>query len=188
MIKGQHHSEESKQKIRELRKLQVNTNKGMHWKIKDTSKMGKHLLGKESNNPFPKGHKINNGRIPWNKGKHTGIKPWLGKNRSEETKNKIRENRKGKMIGKENPSWKGGITPINNKIRGSIEYTLWQNSVLAKNGYCCQKCREIKMSYKLVAHHILNFAQYSELRFAIDNGRTLCVPCHKAIGWSPSDI
>lgn len=76
-------------------------------------------------------------------------------------------------------NWKGGISPINQKIRGSLEYSLWEHSVFAKDCYYCQKCKEIMTPYKLVAHHIKNFAQYPELRFAIDNGITFCRECHK---------
>lgn len=98
-----------------------------------------------------------------------------GKKLSEETKRKMSEARSGEK----SPNWKGGITPINNKIRGCIEYKLWQDSILARDGYCCKKCFLILEPYKLVAHHIKNFAQYPELRFALDNGITFCRYCHK---------
>src|SRR4030066_2505716 len=38
------------------------------------------------------------GKIPWNKGIHTGIKPWLGKNRSQETIEKMRHSKIGKKL------------------------------------------------------------------------------------------
>jgi len=34
-------------------------------------------------------------------------------------------------------------------------------------------------SGKLNAHHIENFAQYPELRCAINNGITFCIDCHR---------
>ncbi len=74
-------------------------------------------------------------------------------------------------------NWKGGVTPIHNKIRASFEYKLWQDSVLNRDGNKCKKCGENR-TYKLVAHHILNFSSYVELRFAIDNGITFCKECH----------
>ena len=80
--------------------------------------------------------------------------------------------------GKNSRMWKGGISPINDKIRGSLEYKLWSDSIWNRDGNCCQKCGENRIS-KLVAHHIQNFSQFPELRFAIDNGITFCRDCHK---------
>ena len=62
------------------------------------------------------------------------------------------------------------------KIRKSIEYRLWREAVFARDNWTCQKCG-IKGG-KLHSHHIQNFAQYPEIRFAIDNGITLCEGCH----------
>lgn len=79
--------------------------------------------------------------------------------------------------GEKSPNWKGGVTPLHNKIRSSIENKLWIQSVFARDGYTCQKTG--KRGGDLTAHHILNFAQYPELRFAIDNGITLSIKSHK---------
>ena len=73
--------------------------------------------------------------------------------------------------------WKGGITPKNTKIRNSIEFCFWRESVFGRDNYTCQKC-DIKGG-KLNAHHIKNFASFLEVRLAIDNGITLCEKCHK---------
>jgi len=96
---------------------------------------------------------------------------------TEETKNKISINRTGKCLGKDNPAWKGGITPINMLIRSSREYNLWRKSVFERDNYTCIWCG--RRGIKLHADHIKPFAQYPELRFAIDNGRTLCIECHR---------
>jgi hypothetical protein len=90
----------------------------------------------------------------------------------ESTRKKISLSTKGDKSHR----WKGGLTPINNTIRHSVEYRLWREAVFKRDNYTCVWC-----GYKgeLNADHIKPFAYYPELRFAIDNGRTLCVPCHK---------
>ena len=78
-------------------------------------------------------------------------------------------------------NWKGVITPINQVIRHSLEYKLWRTAVFERDNYTCVWCgaRSGKgESVVLNADHIKRFADYPELRFAIDNGRTLCKPCH----------
>ncbi len=97
--------------------------------------------------------------------------------RSKEWSNKISKARIGMITGSKNPRWKGGITPENLKIRNSVEARLWREAVFARDNYTCQKTK-IKGG-KLRAHHIQNFFQYPELRFAIDNGITLSDEAHK---------
>ena len=72
---------------------------------------------------------------------------------------------------------KGGITSKSKKIRKNIEFRLWREAVFARDNWTCQKYG-IKGG-KLHPHHIKNFAEYSELRFAIDNGITLSEKAHR---------
>jgi hypothetical protein len=145
-------------------------------------------------------YKENKGRKAWNKGLTSetsiGVKKqaqtkadWWKNNDTKKARKKMSDAKKGKKLTEDhkkklglkrekNPNWKGGITPINQKIRGSLEYKLWQDSVKNKDGNFCQKCGENRVS-KIMAHHILNFSKYIELRFAIDNGITFCRNCHK---------
>lgn len=97
--------------------------------------------------------------------------PWLGKKLTPKHRKKIGRS------GEKNNQWRGGITPINKTIRHSIDYKLWREAVFKRDNYTCIWCGEV--GGKLNADHIKPFALYPELRFAIDNGRTLCVPCHK---------
>lgn len=82
-----------------------------------------------------------------------------------------------KRKGEENNKWKGGITPKHEMIRKSRQYLLWRKEVLARDNFTCQICE--KRGGDLHADHIKPFAFFPELRFEIQNGRTLCVSCHR---------
>ena len=79
--------------------------------------------------------------------------------------------------GPQNGNWKGGITPDNLIIRSSNEYKLWRESVFLRDNFTCQFCG--KRGGEINADHIKQFAFFPELRLSLDNGRTLCVECHR---------
>jgi len=99
----------------------------------------------------------------------------LGKTYSLESRIKRSMNNPHK--GENHHSWKGGITSMNEKIRKSIEYKLWRDAVFKRDNYTCIWCGE--KGGRIEADHIKPFSLYPELRFAIDNGRTLCSKCHE---------
>src|SRR3990167_5928513 len=77
-----------------------------------------------------------------------------------------------------NANWQGGINPINDTVRKSIEYRLWRTAVFERDNYTCIWGGK-EHGNKLNADHIKSFSLFPELRFAIDNGRTLCSSCHR---------
>jgi HNH endonuclease len=126
----------------------------------------------------------------------------LGRKLSEETKRKIGKANSVSLLGKHcspntefkkgnqklisaysfgknffNPSWKGGITPLNHLLRNSAKYRKWRKAVFERDNYTCQICG-IRGCY-LQADHIKPWSLYPEFRYVIDNGRTLCVSCHR---------
>ena len=81
------------------------------------------------------------------------------------------------IAGEKSKWWKGGITPKNHLIRRSVQYRIWRKAVFERDDYTCKFCK--KRGIKIHADHIKSFSLFPRLRFAIDNGRTLCIPCHK---------
>lgn len=93
------------------------------------------------------------------------------------------------------PNWKGGVYPIHLRIRDSLKYKLWRESVFRINNWSCQNCN--KKGYVEI-HHKKSFSSIlEELKkgegienlyekamnyvplWDIENGQCLCEGCHK---------
>lgn len=81
--------------------------------------------------------------------------------------------RTGPMSG----NWKGGITPANLLLRTTQQYKDWRTAVFVRDNFTCQECGV--RGGDLQADHIKPFSTYPDLRFSLENGRTLCVDCHR---------
>ena len=106
--------------------------------------------------------------------------PWmLGMTQSYEIRKKRSESL---PKGERHHNWNGGSTPINQQIRVSFEYKNWRREVFERDNYLCRECGLKSGQGKAVvlhADHVKPFAYYPELRFEVNNGRTLCIDCHK---------
>lgn len=112
-----------------------------------------------------------------NKGIHTSPKTEFKKGHKTTHTEEVRKILSISKMGCKNPQWRGGITNVRIQIWRSEEYKLWRKAVFERDKYTCVWCG--KTGGVLNADHIKPFALFPELRFAIDNGRTLCVHCHR---------
>lgn len=76
-----------------------------------------------------------------------------------------------------NSCWRGGKSSKLLLLRKSPEYREWRIQVFERDDYTCQDCSE--RGGQLEAHHLVTVAESYDLIFDVDNGRTLCIPCHK---------
>ena len=149
--------------LTQFKKGQIGINKGKKFSKKWIKNISKAHKGITPITAFKQGNKTGanalnrwrlKGNIPWNKGK-----PWL------------------KMRGKNHPNWKGGQPRERDILKGRWEYIVWRTAVFIRDDYTCQMCGT--RGKELNADHIKPWSLYPELRYAIDNGRTLCVGCHR---------
>ncbi len=104
----------------------------------------------------------------------------VARSRTRSVESRFKSSKSAKLrvaSGKHN--WGSGkLSSANLLIRKSVEYKLWRESVFRRDNYTCVWCED-NSGGNLEADHIKPFASYPELRFALDNGRTLCHNCHK---------
>ena len=92
--------------------------------------------------------------------------------------------------GDKNPNWRGGVRSgrkgyDRDLAMGAKNYRAWKNAVKNRDGHTCQLCGSQK---DLVAHHIYNYNTHTQLRYALDNGITLCNKCHSSISWHEQEF
>lgn len=122
---------------------------------------------------FPKGNSIRKGVDPWNKGKTAKEDPRIAKH----------ANLINKVTGRPF-NYKGGRKYFTHQERLKIaaELRQWRNQVFKRDNYTCQSCGARNGNGKKIvlnADHIKSFVNYPDLRLDIDNGRTLCIDCHR---------
>jgi len=89
------------------------------------------------------------------------------------------------ISGENHHNWKDGKYPLKDKIRHSPEAKTWRKMVFERDNYTCQKTKV--RGGNMEVHHILNFSEYTELRFEIFNGITFSekshLEFHNKYGW-----
>jgi endogenous inhibitor of DNA gyrase (YacG/DUF329 family) len=80
--------------------------------------------------------------------------------------------------GENHPFWNPDRTDQRERLTG--KYRDWRFGVIKRDKYTCQICGDKRSSgKKFHVDHIKPFALYPELRLDVDNGRVLCIDCHK---------
>ncbi len=74
-------------------------------------------------------------------------------------------------------TWKGEQTDLERK-RFSRQHQAWSRAVRQRDNFTCRDCG--KSQVRLHAHHLVDLKECLNdvLAFDVNNGITLCVPCH----------
>lgn len=138
-----------------------------------------------------KGVRLNTGRTHFKKGQPPPNQPRATGRRCEvcgeefTRHGRTRANRfcshacQGKAFtGAGSPRWNGGLSHGDRVTKRQVAgFRAWRRGVLERDGYACVLCgaRDERMD----VDHIKPVATHPDLVIDVDNGRTLCVPCHR---------
>jgi hypothetical protein len=127
-------------------------------------------------------------QLTTNKSKYGLCHKCIGKSKEHtEILSKSHANQKNPNKGKALPLLRGenanhwttgySVNVANDRLRdmARIEYKLWRKSVFERDNHTCVICNSTE---NIETHHIKSWHNFPELRYAIDNGVTLCRPCH----------
>ncbi len=84
--------------------------------------------------------------------------------------------------GPDNWRWSGGPK----RPHLSLEHRMWREAVFRRDDYTCQNCRARSSAGNpvyLQAHHVRTVADDPLAAYDVDNGRTLCLECHRTLHW-----
>ena len=119
---------------------------------------------------------------------------WLAKHRTPEYRKKLSESR----LGEKGSNYMGGVTHERLLIRNSYRYRIWRAKIKERDNNTCVMCGITNVP--LFVDHIISLVELLE-RYNIkstkeatkceelwdmENGRTVCLPCHKTTdtyGW-----
>jgi predicted restriction endonuclease len=122
----------------------------------------------------------------------------VGKRKSKATREKIRQRAIGRRMSEEAKAKALATKLANGTLRkGPTHYKWlggkpwprfrdplyagWRKAVLERDDYTCRDCgRKKGQAVGLAAHHLKSYRAHADLRCEVDNGITLCRPCHKA--------
>ena len=93
---------------------------------------------------------------------------------SVETKTKISEGKKGKLMGCNNPNWIADRSLLaKRQERNDPAYKEWRKLVWIRDNSQC-KINDNECVGRIEAHHIDSWKNFPELRYEVENGVTLC--------------
>lgn len=112
----------------------------------------------------------------------------IGKKHSDVTKAKIAAVTRARTPrGSAHYAYRHGTLQRNLSLRRQPEYIAWRTAVFERDGYRCRDCGDDRGG-NLRAHHDKPMGQFPELAYDVDNGVTLCHPCHELRHFKPDSI
>ncbi len=184
MRKGYKHSEETIKKIKlaltgrllsKEHKKKLSLSRMGHFVSEETKrKIGLANKGKEVSKEVRKlRSEILKGKLGRNKGKH-----WKVKDTSKMHHTSWNKGLKGFLAGEGHYNWiKDRSKLAKHQERNDMAYKEWRLQVYKRDNFKC-RIENQDCSGRIIAHHILPWSDFPELRYNINNGITLCQAHH----------